>query len=211
MEGKIKPIETYWRGYRFRSRLEARWAVVFESLRLDWAYEEEGFDLGDGTFYLPDFTIRGMEGRGPSELYVEVKGHMTEDDMAKVRRFAESYPVYIVGDIPKIEGQGSQWFEAMEDACYEWPYPYNFETVDGDLFGAFLGINGVTGKAELFGDDSNYLIEAHPWVMNAAFTAGKQARFEHGERPEDALGFSTAQEVVLLIRKEYEAGKQEDE
>lgn len=26
----IKPIETVYKGYRFRSRLEARWAVFFQ-------------------------------------------------------------------------------------------------------------------------------------------------------------------------------------
>ena len=27
---KVKPIETQYHGYRFRSRLEARWAVFFD-------------------------------------------------------------------------------------------------------------------------------------------------------------------------------------
>jgi len=42
----IKPIETLYRGYRFRSRLEARWAVLFDVARILWRYEE-GFDLSD--------------------------------------------------------------------------------------------------------------------------------------------------------------------
>ncbi len=45
MGGEIKPIETLYRGYRFRSRLEARWAVFFDAARIPWRYEEEGFDL----------------------------------------------------------------------------------------------------------------------------------------------------------------------
>lgn len=43
----IKAIETVYRGYRFRSRLEARWAVFFDALGLEWEYEPEGFDLTD--------------------------------------------------------------------------------------------------------------------------------------------------------------------
>jgi hypothetical protein len=43
--GGIKPIETLYRGYRFRSRLEARWAVFFDVAGIPWRYEEEGFDL----------------------------------------------------------------------------------------------------------------------------------------------------------------------
>src|SRR5262245_3495425 len=35
----IQPIETIYRGYRFRSRLEARWAVFFQTLGVPWEYE----------------------------------------------------------------------------------------------------------------------------------------------------------------------------
>lgn len=41
----IKAIETEYKGYRFRSRLEARWAVFFDALGVEWVYEPEGFDL----------------------------------------------------------------------------------------------------------------------------------------------------------------------
>jgi len=54
---KIAPIETRYRGYRFRSRLEARWAVFLDDLAIRWTYEPEGFDLGHA-WYLPDFWIR---------------------------------------------------------------------------------------------------------------------------------------------------------
>lgn len=55
----IKPIETSYNGYRFRSRLEARWAVFFDALDhvVQWEYEPEGFDLGDAGWYLPDFRV----------------------------------------------------------------------------------------------------------------------------------------------------------
>jgi hypothetical protein len=45
MGGRFKPIETQYKGYRFRSRLEARWAVFFDALGLQWWYEYEGFEL----------------------------------------------------------------------------------------------------------------------------------------------------------------------
>jgi hypothetical protein len=40
-----KAIETRYRGYRFRSRSEARWAVFFDAAGIAWQYEPEGFDL----------------------------------------------------------------------------------------------------------------------------------------------------------------------
>lgn len=61
----IKAIETRYKGYRFRSRLEARWAVFFDALGLDWEYEPEGYVLPDGTKYLPDFYADGV--------YIEIK------------------------------------------------------------------------------------------------------------------------------------------
>lgn len=62
----MKAIETKYKGYRFRSRLEARWAVFFESLGWKWEYEPEGFELESG-WYLPDFRIN-------DHLWVEIKG-----------------------------------------------------------------------------------------------------------------------------------------
>ncbi len=53
----LKAIETVYNGYRFRSRLEARWAVFFDAMGIEYQYELEGFDLGDGGYYLPDFWL----------------------------------------------------------------------------------------------------------------------------------------------------------
>ena len=53
----MKVIETKYNGFLFRSRLEARWAVFFDSLGIEWSYEPEGFEFKDGTRYLPDFYL----------------------------------------------------------------------------------------------------------------------------------------------------------
>jgi hypothetical protein len=52
----LKAIETIYNGNKFRSRLEARWAVFFSNLNIDYLYELEGFDL-NGDWYLPEFFI----------------------------------------------------------------------------------------------------------------------------------------------------------
>lgn len=62
----IKAIETSYKGYRFRSRLEARWAVFFDTIDWRWDYEPEGFEF-DNKQYLPDFYLKA------SHCYVEVK------------------------------------------------------------------------------------------------------------------------------------------
>ena len=53
----INAIPTLYHGYRFRSRLEARWAVFFDVLGVEFEYEPEGLFLSDGTQYLPDFYL----------------------------------------------------------------------------------------------------------------------------------------------------------
>jgi len=79
----IKPIETCYRGYRFRSRLEARWAVFFDALDIEWDYEVEGFVLSDGTLYLPDFWLPTWQ------LYLEVKAvEPTEEQLWKAKKMA---------------------------------------------------------------------------------------------------------------------------
>lgn len=74
----IKPIETHYKGCRFRSRLEARWAVFFDHLGIRWEYEPEGFEVPfeDGDLrYLPDFKLIDYG------IWVEVKG--SEEQFAK--------------------------------------------------------------------------------------------------------------------------------
>lgn len=62
----MKPIETKYHGHRFRSRLEARWAVFFDAFGVSWEYEPQGYDLGELGYYLPDFILEGR-------VIVEVK------------------------------------------------------------------------------------------------------------------------------------------
>lgn len=61
----IQAIETQYRGYRFRSRIEARWAVLFDTIRTAWEYEPDGYATDHGC-YLPDFLIT-------NRFFVEVK------------------------------------------------------------------------------------------------------------------------------------------
>ena len=54
---EIKAIETDYNGYKFRSRLEARWAVFFDAAKIKYEYEPEGYELADNERYLPDFYL----------------------------------------------------------------------------------------------------------------------------------------------------------
>ena len=62
-------IATRYHGYNFRSRLEVRWAVVFETLGLNWRYEAEGLQSLSGDRWLPDFLLK-IQGK---KVWVEIK------------------------------------------------------------------------------------------------------------------------------------------
>lgn len=179
----MKPIETEYKGYRFRSRLEARWAIFFDACGVDWEYEPEGYDLGDGLYYLPDFLLHGVDGRDGGDLYVEVKGQMTDLDALKINRFAEQGgKVLVVGKIPEGDN-AADISEDISRRAYSngnegWPYEFNFETIDGDHFAAHPGIN-KDGRFELFGDDSSYLCDQDDAATERAYRLARQARFEH--------------------------------
>ena len=64
---ELKAIETEYNGYKFRSRLEAKWAVFFDAMNISYEYEPEGFVLSNGAKYLPDFYLPLFK------MYVEVK------------------------------------------------------------------------------------------------------------------------------------------
>lgn len=84
MTTEIKAIETKYKGFRFRSRLEARWAVFFDALGEPWEYEKEGFDLGEAGYYLPDFWLPRVN------AWVEVKGGaLGGDAIRKIMAFAK--------------------------------------------------------------------------------------------------------------------------
>lgn len=81
-EVTARAIETRYAGCRFRSRLEARWAVVLDTLGVPWEYEAQGFmcdyrlslSSQDPYPYLPDFWL-------PREkCFLEVKGSLTREE-----------------------------------------------------------------------------------------------------------------------------------
>lgn len=80
----IKAIQTEYNGRKFRSRLEARWAVLFDDLGIDYVYEPQGIEFEDGTKYLPDFYLPELK------AWFEVKGVMGEKDEHKIGLLAEN-------------------------------------------------------------------------------------------------------------------------
>lgn len=104
-------IQTVYAGCYFRSKLEARWAVFFDSLGIRWNYEPEGYKIGgtypsdfDGTsdfeprdveWYLPDFYLPDLE------TWVEVKGQFGDLELDTCVKALDGFS--LAGTLPNIE------------------------------------------------------------------------------------------------------------
>ena len=195
----MKAIETEYKGYRFRSRLEARWAVFFDRLGIKYEYEPEGIVLSDGTYYLPDFYLPGFH------CYFEVKWDGIQDTpegreaVRRIRNGADTNEwagIIAFGDpmndIVRIYCQESNDGSA---GYYEGPVtfgihpslhePYLFaewdrrERVFYDSFGEDMKMIPME-TAEYGKYVYGHFVTGR--VLNAR-KAARQARFDHGETP----------------------------
>lgn len=124
---EIVSLPTYYNEIRFLSRLEARWAVFFDILRIQYHYEPEGFKLKSGECFLPDFFLPNTSIRscGPPGTYVEVKGS-NEEYHKKYSIFwdfgLEKPLVVFVGMPPPFDdwhNPGGTQFLPVKDGCWE--------------------------------------------------------------------------------------------
>ena len=114
---KIKPIETQYKGYRFRSRLEARWAVFFDSLGMLWEYEREGFDLGEAGWYLPDFWLPALD------KWIEIKPMEYDEehdvkwpDDPRFYSFSEENSLVVIKGSPRLPFLASGVFDERRES-----------------------------------------------------------------------------------------------
>ena len=187
---EVAAIDTRYNGYRFRSRLEARWAIFFDQMGVPYLFEPEGFELG-GVKYLPDFRLRsGLKVYGESSplsnVWVEVKPSLTLEpqDKQKIALFTQqtdNVVLILTGDpepgaelrLIAHKAKGGEWYT---------PYATWVELSDGEL--------GLLDRSSLESIDDPEIraaverLERTPKLM-AAYAAARDARFEHGETPGD--------------------------
>jgi hypothetical protein len=96
---QLKPIPTRYDGYHFRSRTEARYAVLWKACYWPYEFERQGFSLERGA-YLPDFYL-------PQQgIWVEVKGpppSFEEEDLCQCLAIETLQPVIIAWGQPSWE------------------------------------------------------------------------------------------------------------
>jgi hypothetical protein len=202
----VKAIETRYKGYRFRSRLEARWAVFFDALGWEWRYEHQGYEIGWGDtsrYWLPDFELMPPNG---GHYYVEVKGdknyfandHFLIDvDFGGgppefYNRGTEGSQILLLGDIPEpnyrfyfapslfhSSGVHVHWAGLSDRGIHSLCPSEQKWFIDN------FGYTSVEYSLEKI---NNFQIFARTpsqdcRAINKAFRAARSARFEHGETP----------------------------
>lgn len=176
----IKPIETVYKGYRFRSRLEARWAVYFDAIGIDWEYEKEGYDLGDGFYYLPDFWLPQVN------MWGEVKPiDFSSTEIEKVERLVRGTGkacLLLVG-LPDTKTYDA--VESIYPPCDDILPPYDLIRINYLLT---MYHNYPVDEGRFYCMPGECLDTVDDFYLNGfddippAVDAAKQARFEHGEQ-----------------------------
>lgn len=183
----MKPIQTSYKGYRFRSRTEARWAVFFETIGFRWEYEPQGYVLSNGTCYLPDFKLVFP---GDRIVYCEVKSEEFDDfsreELGKLRMLADgvscnvilltgspSHRVYqqIVPNTPP---------NVLTHVFFQDYAPY--VQITNEYWLQSLSFDENTGRMH-FTMDERRLAKAFGRGYIEAVNTARSARFEHGEAP----------------------------
>lgn len=177
----MKAIETKYRGRFYRSRTEARWAVVFDEAGLDFEYELQGYNL-QGHRYLPDFWLT------EPEWWVEIKGGTPtakERELARLLMLESGRNTYIFCGQPA---------NARDGGFAVWSYPA-LGAVTPNESGQMV-LQELAMNLALFRLRDDILDDYSPdqvkrecefaWDLMGRFhyalDAGRSARFEHGQK-----------------------------
>lgn len=181
---QIKAIQTRYKGYHFRSRLEARWAVFFDTLEIKWEYEPEGYDLSEYGWYLPDFWLPKLE------YFIEIKGvASTEEEQKKCQSLSNLYDVFLFDTGLGVENEIGSYADTLTPSG-SWFSKGKWKDHDmkflkckkcGSIDITFDGWVHYSNKCSCYNDKNrNKMGSFHPDILNAINKA-KSARFEHGE------------------------------
>jgi len=178
----ITPIETRYAGCRFRSRLEARWAVFYDGCGISWKYESQGYyvDTPAGRIkYLPDFLLDDCG------QWAEVKGYLDEQGMERlfnlacgIARCGHGNDIVVFGDIPR---QRSILWPVQLHFHQErlWGVPWDPYAVGCPLGRPRVAIAPSEEMAAHLTDGFPF---GRPEWAEDGLDAARQARFEWGER-----------------------------
>lgn len=179
---QLRAITTRYKGFAFRSRMEARWGVFFDHLGIKWDYEPEGFELGNGLRYLPDFWLPEWK------MWVEVKPDVPDyPTIEKASRLAEKgrYPVFVTNGLP-LQG-GTFFANPVDGIAITGPCEVDWGAKDGNFVWIFTDEMPANSSRYCWGGVEVFVtptMKQGTLVANAAdaLDAARSARFEFGQQ-----------------------------
>lgn len=96
-EGLVAPnaIPTTYKGVTFRSKLEARWAVFFDTLGIEWEYEPQGYKIG---YSYVDGQKRFLMSNGE----IDYKDDVTEVSWRAILERWEEKGITVIEELPPL-------------------------------------------------------------------------------------------------------------
>lgn len=203
----MKAIETIYNGYRFRSRLEARWAVFFDEMGIKYEYEPQGYRLDDGKCYLPDFYLPDLS------YFVEVKGkndHLAED-INRISEFVREYKtaIIVLSQIPyDKEAKGLYWFPVIwYSAQYSrWGYGRHACFMVSDDCKGYIGDDFAVGREKRWQFEFESYHRTSDWIYEEIQAISGADLEDYDEEDEtyalkDCYDFSLVEKALLKARQ----------
>ncbi len=184
---RLKALPTTYRRVKFRSRLEARWAVFFDALDLHWEYEPQGFTLDNrkdkhpDSCYCPDFLVRTPQNE---DMWIEIKPYNVKqnDKFDKFKKLIDCERVYLLSGQPsdvidsrlvcprccgfEVDGWGNTYAKEYRFQCFPCDYetpcgsgnPFEYKNIAGIPIEPYKG--DLLIKGEYYKVFSSKLVEA---------------------------------------------------
>jgi hypothetical protein len=177
----LRASPTWYGLTRFRSRLEAKWAIFYDAVGLRWIYEPEGYDL-ENTWYLIDFHFPDVN------HWAEIKGTARGQIEQVIRKASllavhSRQPVLVfVGDEVKPTTGAMAFFSRERQPLYDGPvYWMQCPSCKRLGYGNTSQFSCLfCGERRRVSERKSIQMRHTPWLLNAYRQANDASNFERG-------------------------------
>ncbi len=178
----ISAKETVYSGTQFRSRIEARWAVFFDALEVEWVYELQHYDFGV-KYHWEDWEFKEYLDEELSDCWDYEDRDEVIRDAYRERYSRRMYlPDFWLPDFEhwvEIKGKEPTWEEQTKARQLVRKTSMPITILWGNIPDPHAKLWGEC--SEIYGGEMNIIallvLECGTKAMEHAFAAARQARF----------------------------------
>jgi hypothetical protein len=218
-----EPKETYYNGFKYRSRTEARWAYLFDLMGIKYEPERQGYKGHGGIAYLSDFVLPDFG------VSVEVKGRQDALMAVEKKLCASIYEnatpaasgLILLKDIPYYECTEEKplfttfpmlYWDGKQICLKRVRFAFSQETYLAELPNVISTSSDLTfPKGTRIDEQKDYNNKTwcRPLALeHFAYLKARSAQFEFGKTPH---GKKLTWEDLVEFKEEEEAKKQKEE